>query len=743
MKVNTLKYDVPAGIVVFLVALPLCLGIALASGAPMFSGIISGIIGGIVVGMLSGSHTSVSGPAAGLAAVVLASITKLGAFDILLVSILIAGVLQLAMGLLRAGFIANYIPSNVIKGLLAAIGILLILKQIPHAIGYDSNLVEDTSFVQANGENTFSAILNAFNAITPGALVITILSMLILVYWDKTPMKKIKLLPAPLFVVVLGVLLNLAFNSFFPALQILPAHLVDIPAVDTGNLGAYLHFPDLTHLANPDVWTVAVTIAIVASLETLLNVEAVDKLDPRKRETPPNRELMAQGVGNICAGFLGGLPLTSVIVRSSVNIQNDNRTKASAVLHGVLLLASVVLLAPALNLIPLSALAAILIVTGYKLAKVALFRDMYNKGWSQFIPFAITVLAIVFIDLLSGVLIGLAASLFFLMRSNYRTPFSMEQYRLHIGDVIKMELPNQVSFLNKATIKTALWEIPANSKVLIDASNADYIDEDVLETLQDYRVAAAERNVRLNVVGLREKYQHHDSLEFVPALDKETRDNLHPEEILQHLREGNERFRSGRFTTKYYHHQVEATAGGQHPMAVVINCIDSRTSPEIIFDAGLGDLLTIRIAGNVINREIIGSLEIAHKLGAKLIVVKGHSSCGAVGLALANESAHSVGTITGKIRRAVEDCGCGAHAPKDAYSADGKAMMEKVTRQNVENSLGDIIEGSAFLREKIARGEMGLVGAYHDISNSIVHFGDLVLPSDFDRYRREHTSVAA
>jgi len=740
MKVNTLKYDVPAGIVVFLVALPLCLGIALASGAPMFAGIISGIIGGIVVGMISGSHTSVSGPAAGLAAVVLASITKLGAFDILLVSVLIAGVLQLVMGVMRAGFIANYIPSNVIKGLLAAIGILLILKQIPHAFGYDSNYVGDTSFAQANGENTFSAMLNAFNAITPGAMVITALSMLVLIYWDKTPMKKIKLLPAPLFVVVLGVLLNMAFNSFFPALQILPAHLVDIPAVDTGNLGAYLQLPNLAHLSNPDVWTVAVTIAIVASLETLLNIEAVDKLDPHKRETPPNRELVAQGVGNIFAGLLGGLPLTSVIVRSSVNIQNDNRTKASAVLHGVLLLASVVLLAPTLNMIPLSALAAILIVTGYKLAKVALFRDMYNKGWSQFLPFVITIAAIVFTDLLIGVLIGLASSLFFLMRSNFRTPFSMEQYRLHIGEVIKLELPNQVSFLNKATIKTALWDIPANSKVLIDASNADYIDEDVLETIQDYRVAAAERNVLLNVVGLREKYQHHDSMEFVPFLDKETRDNLQPAEILQLLHTGNERFRAGHVTTKYYQHQVEATAGGQNPMAVIVNCIDSRTSPEIIFDAGLGDLLTIRIAGNVINREIIGSLEIAHKLGAKLIVVKGHSSCGAVGLALANEAANSVGSITGKIRRAVEDCGCGAHAPT---GADGKKMLDQVARQNVENSLADIIEGSAFLRERITRGEMGLVGAFHDIATSTVHFGELVKSSEFDRYRRDSAPLTA
>ena len=725
MHTNTLKYDLPAGIVVFLVALPLCLGIALASGAPLFSGIISGIIGGIVVGAISGSHTSVSGPAAGLAAVVLASITKLGAFEILLAAILIAGAMQLAMGFARAGFIANYIPSNVIKGLLAAIGILLILKQIPHAIGYDANQADETSFIQANGENTFSAIAHAFNAITPGAMIIALLSMLILVYWDKTPLKNIKLLPAPLFVVALGVALNVTFSRFFPALSIDPEHLVDIPPVDIGNLGTYLNFPDLAHFTNHDVWIVGFTIAIVASLETLLNVEAVDKLDPHKRETPTNRELVAQGVGNICAGLLGGLPVTSVIVRSSVNIQNDNRTKASTIIHGLLLLASVLVLAPMLNLIPLAALAAILIVTGYKLAKVSLFRDMYKKGWSQFVPFAVTVAAIVLTDLLTGVLIGLAAALFYLMRSHFKNPFSMEQYRLHIGEVVKMELPNQVSFLNKATIKSALWEIPENANVLIDAANSDYIDHDVLEVINDYRVVAAERNVKLNVVGLRDEYSLHDPIQFVPALDKDTQKKLRPEEVLQLLRDGNERFRAGRTTKKYYLHQVEATAAGQHPMAVVVNCIDSRTSPEIIFDAGLGDLLTIRIAGNVISREIIGSLEIAHKLGAKLIVVKGHSSCGAIGLALQNEGAHSMGAITGKIRKAVDQCRCGAHHPPE-----GKAMLEAVTRRNIENSLDEIIAGSAFLRERIARGEMGLVGAYHDIATRTVHFGELVSLDD-------------
>jgi carbonic anhydrase len=395
-------------------------------------------------------------------------------------------------------------------------------------------------------------------------------------------------------------------------------------------------------------------------------------------------------------------------------------------------------LAPALNMIPLAALAAILIVTGYKLAKISLFRDMYRKGWSQFVPFVVTVAAIVLTDLLTGVLIGLASSLFYLMRSNFRNPFSMEQYRLHIGEVIKMELPNQVSFLNKATIKSALWDIPANANVLIDAANTDYIDNDVLEIIEDYRVVAAERNVRLNVIGLRDEYRLRDPIQFVPALDRDTQKKLRPEDVLQLLRDGNERFRTGRTTEKYYLHQVEATASGQHPMAVVVNCIDSRTSPEIIFDAGLGDLLTVRIAGNVISREIIGSLEIAHKLGAKLIVVKGHSSCGAIGLALQNETGHSVGAITGKIRKAVEECQCGArHAPA------GQALLEQVTRRNIENSLADIINGSAFLRERIARGEMGLVGAYHDIATRTVHFGALVTAGDFDRYRDPGTGLAA
>jgi len=731
---KNLKYDIPAALVVFLVALPLCLGIALASGAPLMSGIISGIIGGIVVGALSGSQTSVSGPAAGLAAVVLASVTKLGGFEILLVAILIAGALQVVMGLCRAGFIASYVPSSVIKGLRAAIGSLLILTQIPHAFGYDPKNADNFSFFQGNGENLFSMLGRAVEFITPGALLISALSILMLVYWGKTPLGRFKMLPAPLFVVAFAIGLNAFFAAFVPSLAISATHLVDLPPLDAGNPGAFLLLPDLRHLANLDVWLVGITIAIVASLETLLNVEAVDKVDPLKRETPANRELLAQGVGNMLAGLFGGLPVTSVIVRSTVNVQSGNRTKASAVLHGVFLLGGVLLLSPLLNMIPLAALAAILITTGYKLANVAVFREMYGKGGTQFMPFVITVVAIVAPGLLTGVVIGLVAGLFYLLRSNFRNPYSLQQYKLHIGDVIKMELPNQVSFLNKATIKEALWNIPAGSQVVINASGTDYIDHDAMEVIEDYRTVAAERDVQLSVVGLREVYRQDAPDQFVPVLDHATQKKLAPEAVLQVLKEGNQRFREGRRFENDYVHQASATAGGQHPMAVVVNCIDSRTSPEIIFDAGLGDLLTIRIAGNVISREIIGSLEIAAKLGAKLIVVKGHSSCGAIGLAMQQEGSHSIGAITGKIQWAIDQCGEHSHL-------GDKEFRDRVARHYVENSLAEIIDGSEFLRAAIRRGEIGLVGAFHDIASRNGAFGELVAPDTFDPQRPLHIAA--
>jgi carbonic anhydrase len=495
---SKIKSDIPASIVVFLVALPLCLGVALASGAPLLSGIIAGVIGGIVVGFLSQSHASVSGPAAGLAAVVLTAITQLGSFEIFLLAVVFAGILQLAAGIAKAGFIANYIPSNVIKGLLAAIGIILILKQIPHALGFNSHGLKDFSLFQLNGE----FVLSHFSF---GAIIISLISILVMANWDKTPMGKVRFLPASLFVVILGILLNAVFINYLPSLAIRTEHLVNIPKFE--GVGSLVTLPDFSAFANYHVWIVAFTIAAVASIETLLNLEAVENLDPHKRQASPNRELMAQGIGNILSGLIGGIPITSVIVRSSVNLNAGAATKLSAILHGILLLVSVLLLSPLLNYIPLASLACILLLTGYKLAKISLFKEMFRNGLNQFIPFIATILAIVFTDLLIGVLIGMAISIFYILKNNFKNSYYFHKENFHAGDKISIKLAEEVSFLNKASIKDTLSALPDNSNVTIDASGSAYIDFDVVEILKDFiLIQSKEKNITLTVIGFKEKY---------------------------------------------------------------------------------------------------------------------------------------------------------------------------------------------------------------------------------------------
>ena len=504
--ISRIKNDLPSSIVVFLVALPLCLGVALASGAPLLSGVIAGIIGGIVVGSLSQSHTSVSGPAAGLAAVVLSAITKLGNFEIFLMAVVIAGAIQLLAGIAKGGVIANYIPGNVIKGLLAAIGIILILKQIPHAVGYDRTDEGDFTFFQKDGENTFSELLNIADFFSWGAVIISLFSILTMLNWDKTPLRKLKFFPASLFVVLLGVGLNALFKNYFPSLTISEEHLVKIPNY-TG-LNSIITLPDFSSIGNYNVWIVALTIAIVASIETLLNLEAVENIDPQKRVASPNRELVAQGIGNICSGLVGGIPITSVIVRSSVNINSGAQSKLSTIIHGILLLVSVLLLGPILNLIPLAALASILILTGYKLAKVSLFKQMYKNGLNQFIPFVVTVLAIVFTDLLIGVIIGLATSIFYILKSNFNNSHYFNSETDQQGEKITIRLAEEVSFLNKANIKETLLKIPKKSKVTIDASNSTFIDFDVLEIIHDFvKVQAPENKIEATLVGFKQAYK--------------------------------------------------------------------------------------------------------------------------------------------------------------------------------------------------------------------------------------------
>ncbi|MEJ7626209.1 MAG: SulP family inorganic anion transporter [Ferruginibacter sp.] len=496
-----LKNDLPASIVVFFVAVPLCLGIALASGAPLFAGIIAGIVGGIIVGTASGSPLGVSGPAAGLAVIVLTSITALGSWNVFLLAVVLAGILQLIMGFAKAGFIAYFFPSSVIKGMLTGIGLLIILKQIPHALGYDKDAEGDDAFYQTSGENTFSAIQSALNAITPGAILIAAISLAVLILWDTVLTKKhriFQLLQGPIVVVILGIVMNYLYQNSTLQFSLAADQVVRLPVANSlSEFFSFFTFPDFSAITNLKVWEVAVVLAIVASLETLLCVEATDKMDPQKRVTPTNRELKAQGLGNIISGFIGGLPITQVIVRSSANISFGGKTKMSAVLHGVFLLISAITIAGLLNMIPLASLAAILLMVGYKLAKPVLFKQMYKLGWEQFVPFMVTIIAILFTDLLKGITAGLIVGGFYALLHSYRNSHHIKEI-ITTEDGIKtyhLVLAEEVSFFNKANVVKELEEIPANSKVIIDFSNSKSVAYDVLELLRDYEVNAKTKNI--------------------------------------------------------------------------------------------------------------------------------------------------------------------------------------------------------------------------------------------------------
>lgn len=502
-----LKSDIPASIVVFFVALPLCLGIALASGAPLFSGIIAGIIGGIVVGAVSGSRLGVSGPAAGLAVIVLSAIDTLGSWPAFLLAVILAGIIQLIMGYAKIGFIAYFFPSAVVKGMLAGIGMLIILKQIPHALGYDKDAIGDLSYFQTDGETTFTSIVSAFSAFTPGAAVITVLSIAVLILWDSVLTKKHKLfqwLQGPVVVVLMGIAMNWLFQSGRLNFTLTAEHLVRLPVVS--NLGEFFKqftLPDFSAITHIEIWKTAFVLAIVASLETLLCVEATDRLDPDKRVTPANRELKAQGLGNVVSGLCGGLPITQVIVRSSANIAFGAKTKMSAILHGVLLLISAATIADWLNMIPLASLAAILIVVGYKLAKPRLFERQYRLGWEQFIPFVATIVGILATDLLRGILIGMAFGIFFTLRHSYLNAYFMKELapKENERSVHHLVLAEEVSFFNKASIIQVLDTIPANSKLIIDCSNSKSIAYDVVEFICDYRSNAKSKNITVETIG--------------------------------------------------------------------------------------------------------------------------------------------------------------------------------------------------------------------------------------------------
>jgi carbonic anhydrase/SulP family sulfate permease len=733
-KPSNLAKDLPAGLVVFLVALPLCLGISLASNAPLAAGIIAGIVGGLVVGVLSGSSTSVTGPAAGLTAVVATQIADLGSFQAFLVAVIVAGALQIVFGILKGGFLSSFFPSSVVKGLLAGIGIIIILKQLPHLVGYDADPVGETDFCQLDQKNSFTELPAALQMFLPGAALIGLLSVGLLIFWGKVSWLQKSPIPGPLVAVLFGTAVNLVLIQMGHPWAIAPTHLVQVPVAEgvSGFLQLFC-FPDFSALAKPAVYGAAVTLAVIASLETLLTIEAVDKIDPQQRKSPANRELLAQGAGNIVSGFLGGLPMTSVIVRSGANLNAGAQTKISAIFHGVLLLGCVALLPRWLNQIPLCALAAVLIVTGYKLASPKIISQMWKEGKYQFLPFAITVIAIVFTNLLTGILIGLGVSLLFILYSNFRRPIHQVLEKHISGNVMRIELPPQVSFLNRAAIQKSLYAIPAGGSILIDARNADYIDPDILDLLADFKnVTAKAHGVEFKTVGLKEKYSRFD--EQVPFADyssRELQNSIKPREVLDLLKAGHQRFLDGRPLVRDLRRQAGATAKGQFPIAAVLGCIDSRAPVEHIFDLGLGDAFVARIAGNVARDKMIGSLEFACGVaGAKLLMVLGHTSCGAVKASVELK-------VAGKT--AVEATGCdhldelvgiiqGSVDPsqlKDFSNwADDKkkAFVDEVARKNVLNTMNYIREKSRILDRLVREDKVMMVGAIYDVKTGKVDF---------------------
>ncbi|PPD37558.1 MAG: hypothetical protein CTY18_01180 [Methylomonas sp.] len=502
---QSFKNDALAGIVVFLVALPLCLGVALASGAPLFSGLIAGMVGGLIVSWLSGSQLSVSGPAAGLTVIVFNAIDNLGDFKVFLLAVFLAGLIQLILGFFKAGIIGAFFPSAVIKGMLAAIGLILILKQIPHAIGYDSSFEGDESYMQETIGSTLHELIWSLEIISPGATIISVVSILILILWESDVLKKLsflKTVPGALVVVIWGVAFNALALNFAPEWAVFPKHLVLLPiAKDPYAFIEFFSLPDFTQFANPKVYVIAGELAIVASLETLLSLEAVDKMDPHKRVAPTSQELKAQGVGNMISGLLGGLPITAVIVRSAANVNAGAQSRISSFIHGLLLSLSVLFFSRYINQIPLSCLAAILLQTGYKLAKPKLFMEYFHKGWNQFAPFVITVVAILLTDLLVGIAIGMLVGIFFVIKANYHAAISLTKPENNY----LLRLNKDVSFLNRALLRRFLEQIEDGSSLIIDGSKTRFIDHDILETIQDYLIASKDKNIDVEVIDLHGK----------------------------------------------------------------------------------------------------------------------------------------------------------------------------------------------------------------------------------------------
>jgi len=620
------------------------------------------------------------------------------------------------------GFFANFIPNNVILGLLAAIGAILIVTQLPYLFGLTDFSWKDVWTA------TPDTVIQKFDT---GAALIGLLSLFLILAWDSSPLKKLAL-PSALIAVVIAAVLNFVLMNIGSSWAVQTNNLIQLPNILQAP-EEVLVFPDFSYLAEPLIYTGAITLAIVASLETLLNLEAADKLDPQKRSSPPNRELWAQGAGNIVSGLIGGMPVTSVIVRSSVNANTGARSKYSTIIHGILLLLAVLFFVQLMNMIPLSALAAILIVTGFKLTHPKLFKQLYQKGWKQFLPFIITLVAILLTDLLTGILVGLFTSSAFILYGNFNKGVRVYKEKHLHGIVTRIELPSQVTFLNRSALISALEHVHKDQQLIIDATQCDSIDPDIYQVIQDYQnETAVKRQVDLKLIGFKQHYEEVD--DAVLDIYISTRDlqrKLSPQQVVTLLKEGNERFVKNERLQRDIYRQIRVTADeGQHPIAAVLGCMDSRAPTEMIFDVGIGDLFSLRIAGNIAGQKVLGSLEFACQAkGSKVILVLGHTDCGAVTSACqlrlqekqvsdVKEMPH-IQYVLGPLMRSVESV-YDIMQPREL----NKAFINQVTAMNVHYNIQYIINNSRVLKDLLDRGEIAIIGAIYDVKTGHVEFLD-------------------
>ena len=586
MTWKNIQCDIPAGIAIFFIAIPMSLGISLACGAPLYSGLIASILGGILVSPLSGSTLGISGAAAGLVVIMLGSIESLG-FSAFLLTVFIAGICQIVMGITKMGSIAHYFPSAVIKGMLSGIGAIIFIKQIPHAVGYDSDYEGDLSFFQADNYSSFSELAHMLESFSPTATAIAVLSLIILIIWEQPTFKNthfFQSLHGTLIVIIVGIIANECLLTYFPDIALKDAHLVSLPIPQTlTDLLDQMNTPDFSQLNNPVIYISAITLAFVASLETLLAVEAVDRLDVYKRVTPTNRELIVQGIANMMSGLLGGLPLTQVIIRSSISIQSGAKTQAAGFVSGVLLLIAVFLIPDWLNKIPLASLASILLVTSYKLMRPRIIMKMYDAGIYHFLPFCATILGLIFTDFLTGILIGFACALISVIVENYKSAMYFRE--THIGNKIIFRLSENVSFLNKANLKQTFDHLPKDSEVIIDATRSTYLDYDVFEVIRDFKKEAPLKNIQVTLQNVR-GFGVLEPVQNVKAQTYESQQALTPTQVLTILKEGNAHFMNNLKVNRNLFEQINDTQDNQFPMAIILSCMDSRTSVELIFDQG-------------------------------------------------------------------------------------------------------------------------------------------------------------